>query len=307
MVRRHAARTVRKSDFGTAMLFVAPFTIGFLVFILYPTVMSCYYSFTEFNALKPPALVGLSNYARLFSDKVFARAMQNTLYMLVLGVPLVCGAGLLIAVALNRKVPLQGLFRTIIYLPAIIPAVAVALIWTWILNPEYGLLNALLGFVGLPKIGWLADPAWSKLSLLFMSVWGVGNVMVMYLAALQDVPAELYESADIDGAGAARKFFSITIPMIKPVMMYNIITTVIVFLQYFSQAYVANNVLSPTGSLNIGTPVNSTMFYGSYIYQNAFKFFKFGYASAMAWILLIVSLGVTFLLIKSSNMLGGDE
>jgi len=300
-------RLRQKNDFALAMLFISPFAIGFFLFILYPTVMSLYYSFTDFNALRSSVFIGLKNYRVLFTDRLYLKSIFNTIWMLLVGTPLVCGTGLLMAVILNRKVPFLGFFRTIIYLPAIIPTVAVALIWAWILNPEYGLMNAIMNLFGLPKIGWLADPLWSKFSLIIMSMWGVGNVMVMYLAALQDVSRELYESASIDGAGSVRQFFQITIPMIKPVMMYNIIVTMITFLQYFSQAYVVNNALSPPGNLVIGIPLESTMFYGSYIYLSAFKFFKFGYSSAMAWILLIVSLMITYVLFKTSHMLDTKE
>ena len=297
----------QKSDFALAMLFISPFIIGFFAFILYPTVMSFYYSFTDFNALKSPVFTGLKNFRMLFSDRLYFKSILNTVYILFLGTPLVCATGLLMAVALNRRVPFKGFFRTIIYLPAVIPTVAVALIWTWILNPEYGLMNSILNLAGLPKIGWLVDPKWAKFSLILMSMWGVGNVMVMYLAALQDVSKELYESASIDGAGPVRQFFKITIPMIKPVMFYNIIVTMIAFLQYFSQAYVVNNALSPQGSVVIGTPVESTMFYGSYLYVSAFKFFKFGFSSAMAWILLVATLMVTFFMFKTTNMLDTKE
>lgn len=163
----------RHSDFGVAMLFISPFTLGFLLFILYPTIMSLYYSFTEYNALKPPVFVGIKNYAALLQDAQLWNAVGNTLYMLLLGVPLVCLTGLAIAVVLNRKVPLLGLFRTVIYLPAVVPPVAVALIWTWLLNPNYGLVNAVLEKMGLARPGWLADPRWAKPALLLMAVfWG---------------------------------------------------------------------------------------------------------------------------------------
>jgi multiple sugar transport system permease protein len=297
----------QKSDFTVAMLFISPFIIGFFLFILYPTAMSLYYSFTDFNALTPPVFAGLKNYLALLTDKLYFKAVLNTIYILIVGTPLVCGTGLLIAIILNHKIPFLGVFRTIVYLPAVIPTVAAALIWTWIFNPEYGLMNTILNQFGVPKIGWLADPAWSKFSLVIMSIWGVGNVMVMYLAALQDVSKELYESASIDGAGSFLQFFQITIPMIRPVMMYNIIVTAIAFLHYFAQAYVVNNVLSPPSNILIGIPLGSTMFYGSYIYIAAFKYLKFGFSSAMAWILLIVSLLATFLLFKTSHMLDTEK
>ena len=298
----------KKSDFSVAMVFMSPFIIGFFVFILYPMLMSFYYSFTDFTALKPPVFTGFKNIASLSKDRVFFIAILNTSYMVILGTPLVCITGLLTAILLNRKVPILSLFRTVIYIPAIVPSVAAALIWTWILNPEYGPINALLRTLGVSAPpGWFADPRFSKPALLFISIWAMGNVMVIFLAALQDVPKELYESASIDGAGSIMQFRKITIPMLKPEIFYNIFVTIIVFTQYFSQGYVSNISSNPVGNFNLGSPLNSTMFYVSHIYQTSFRFFKFGYASLLAWILLIITLLATLLLYKTSNMLNMED
>lgn len=293
----------RKSDFGIAMIFAAPFTIGFLVFILYPFVMSFYYSLTEFNALKDPVFIGLKNYQNLLKDPIFWKSLSNTFYMVIFGVPLICISGLLMASLLNNKVPLLGLLRTVIYLPSVIPGVAVALIWAWILNPNYGLVNSVLEKVGFEKIGWLADANYSKPALLIIGVWGMGNVMVMYLAALQDVPKELYESAKIDGAGVVRSFFAVTIPSIKPVIVYNLITTTVAYFRYFDLPYVTNTVMDSGPTAIIGAPLNSTMFFGTYIYTSSFSFFKMGYSSAMSWILLVMTLIVMIIMLKWGGMI----
>lgn len=301
-------RKKRKSDFGVAMIFALPFTICLLVFVLYPFVMSFFYSLTEFSTLKPPVFVGLENYETMFKDKLFWKSLLNTGYMVVFGVPLVCGLGLLLAVLLNVRVPGLGFFRTFIYLPSVVPAVAVGLTWGWMMNPEHGVINYLLGFLGVENIGWLSDPRYTKIALLAISVWTVGGVMVMYLAALQDVPKELYESAEIDGAGSVQKFFHITIPSIKAVMYYNILTTMIGFFQYFASAYILNVVSSPTTmAMSLGAPEQSTLFIGTYIYANGFKYMKMGYACALSWVLLLISLVAMVVMMKSTGMIDADE
>lgn len=304
--KRKTVRKKRKSDFGTAMIFAAPFTIGFLAFILYPFVMSFYYSLTEFNALKAPVFTGLENYRTMLSDPLFWKSMKNTLYMVFFGVPLICGCGLLAASLLNHKMPLQGLFRTLIYLPSVIPPVAVALVWAWILNPTSGLLNAVLEKLGVGQIGWLSDARYSKIALLMIGVWSMGNVMVMYLATLQDVPGELYESAEIDGAGAVKKFLSVTIPAIKPVMVYNFITTTVRFFCFFDLPYALNTAMSSTANVVVGSPLDSTMFFGTYIYVNGFKYFKMGYASALSWVLMLITLIFMVIVLKWGGMLGDE-
>lgn len=289
-----------RKEFWLAMLFAAPFTVGFLVFMLYPILASFYYSLTDYHPLSSPIFSGFCNYLKLVGDPLFYKSISNTMYMLLIGVPLTNITALLLAVLLNRKTPLGGLFRTFLYLPAVIPVVAVTIIWAWILNPDYGLINAIFQSLGLPKLGWMADPAYVKPALLIMSAWSMGNAMVMYMASLQDVPRELYESAAIDGAGAVRRFSAITVPSIKPVILYNVIISVISFMQYFTQGYVINQT---NQVVKLGSPLNSTLFYGTYLYQNAFSFFKLGYASAMAWLLLALTLAATLILLRFSGML----
>lgn len=291
-------------NFLTAMLFISPFTVGFLLFILYPVSMSLYYSFTDFSILRAPQWVGVRNYVKLFGDPLFWQSISNTLYLIFLGVPLTTILSLLIAVLLNRKMRGIGIFRTMVYVPTVVPPVAVALLWAWILNPHYGLLNSILGFFQIEGPGWLGDYRWSKPAILLMLIWGLGNVMVLYLAALQDVPRELYEACQLDGGNAVKAFIYVTIPSISPVIFYNVITGIIGLSQFFTQAYVISS--SSTGASGLGAPRHSTLFYSLYLYQNGFAFLKMGYASAMAWILLAFSLAATWLLLRYSGSLSYD-
>lgn len=276
------------------LAFAAPWMIGFLVFGLYPMLMTLYYSFTKFNILQPPQWIGFANYTHMLNDPLFWKSIYNTLYITVIGVPLSIILGIGAAVLLNQKVRGVGVFRTLIYLPSIVPPVAVAIVWMFILNPDYGLLNGILSLLHVHQPGWLADPSYSKMSLLFMALWQSGQIIIIMLAGLQDVPTSLYEAAAIDGAGIWRKFKTITLPMLSPVIFYNVVTGVINFLQFFTQAF----VVAPK---DLGAPAQSTLFYTIYMYQNAFQYLNMGYASAMAWGLLAITLLLTFLVFKVGN------
>jgi multiple sugar transport system permease protein len=273
-------------------LFASPWILGFLIFTIFPVCSSLYYSFTNFNTLKTPAWLGVTNYIILFtSDPRFWRAVRNTLYYALFSVPLGIVTGLLLALLLNQKVKGIRLFRTLFYLPNVVSSVASALLWMWILEPNFGLLNTMLAKIGISGPGWLTDPAWSKNSLIIMSLWTIGGGMLIYLAALQDVPQSLYESATIDGANTLVKFFRITIPMITPTLFFNLIMGIIGGLQVFNQAFIMTS----------GGPSYSTYFYGYHLYNRAFRDYQMGYASAMAWILLLFTLLFSLLIIKTSN------
>lgn len=291
-------------------MFASPWLIGFLVLSLYPLIMSVYYSMTDFNIFQSPEWVGLANYKELFQDPKFYKSLWNTLYMTLLGTPLCLVVGLLMAVLLNQKVKGQSFFRTFFYLPSILPIVAASMLWIWILNPQSGILNSILGFFGLPQPNWLSDPAYTKPALLIMGVWSVGQIMIVFLAALQDVPASLYEAAEIDGANAVQKFFKITLPGISPVIFFQLIMSLINNFQYFTQAYLLIGS-SGSGTLNTagGGPENSLLFYALNLYQNAFVYFKMGKASAMAWILFIIVALVTAVLFMTQKkwVTYGDE
>jgi multiple sugar transport system permease protein len=271
----------------TGLAFVSPWIVGFLSFTLYPLVASFLYSFCDYDALSRPVWVGTLNYREMFADRVFWQALYNTLFYAALALPMGLVMSLLVAVLLNQPVRGRSFFRAVFFLPSLIPVVASSMIWLWILNGNFGLVNYALRALGVhhpPQ--WLADPAWTKPSLVLMSLWGIGHAVVIYLAALQDVPRSLYEAADIDGASAWSRLWHVTLPMISPVIYFNLIMGIIGSLQVFSQAFIM---------LGGGGPQRSALFYAVYLYQNAFEYGQMGYACAMAWILFAIILFLTWL------------
>jgi multiple sugar transport system permease protein len=277
------------------MIFLLPWTIGFLAFTLYPMVASFIYSFNIYHARAPLEFVGLRNYTDLFKDDLFWKSLYNTLYMVVIGVPLTLLASFLCAVLLNLKVRGQSIYRVIYFLPSIVPTVASTILWLWILNPQAGILNTILGWVGIQGPNWMTNPQWSKPGLILLGMWGMGQTIIIYLSGLQDVPTSLLEAAELDGASWWQRLWNITIPMVSPITLFNLITGVIWTFQYFAQAYVFR------GFQGLGYPLNSTLFYSVNLYQNGFLYLKMGYASAMAWILFLIILGCTVLLLKVSD------
>jgi len=277
------------------LLFASPYIVGFLVFVLYPIVASLYYSLCQFNVINPPVWVGLENFQTLFTeDPLFWKALYNTLFFTAFSVPLSLVFSLSLAILLNQKVRGMAGYRTVFFLPSIVPIVASAVLWLWVLNPESGLINGMLRqFLGVDGPGWIADEHWAKPSLVLMSLWSVGGAMVIFLAGLADVPQVLYEVADIDGAGRWIKFRHVTLPMLTPTILFNLIMGLINAFQYFTQVYVM------TGGK--GGPVDSTMFYALYLYRNSFYYLRMGYASAMAWLLFVVILAATLLLLVTSK------
>ncbi len=303
---KHSTPRIRRSKYGShtvaGLLFALPWIIGFLAFQLYPILMSVYYSLTDFNMFQPPEFVGLANYTSLFQDPKFYKSLWNTLYMTVFATPICITVALLLAVLLNQKVKGMPFFRTFFYLPSIVPLVASSMLWLWILNPQYGLLNKILGAMGLAQPNWLGDPFYTKPALIIMGIWGVGSMMIVFLASLQDVPSSLYEAAELDGANAIQRFFHITLPGISPVIFFQLIMGIINNFQYFTQAYLMIGS-SSGGQLNTvsGGPENSLLFYALYLYNKGFSSFKMGEASAMAWILFLVVGLVTFLIFKTQD------
>jgi len=279
------------------LLFISPALIGLAVFTIWPMVQSLYYSFTDYNVLQPPYWTGLSNYQHLLKDRFFLTALANTLIMVFIALPIHIVFDLAMAFLLNTKIRGLPIYRTIFYIPSITPVVASAIVWLWIFNGQYGILNVVLHWFGIQPIGWLADPNWVKPALIFMGAWFGGNTILIYLAGLQDVPAELIEAADLDGANALQKTWSITLPMISPVIFFTIVISVIGYFQYFTEAW----VMTATREGAAGGPANSALFYAMYLYQNAFQQLKMGYASAMAWVLFVIVLLVTALLFGSSR------
>ncbi len=298
-VTPHRARSRRWSrgvrhDLINGLLFVSPWLLGLLIFTLYPLLASLYYSFTDFNVLQPPKFVGAANFIDMFSQNhLFWTAVKNTLIYALMAIPLNIIFSVCLALLLNLKVSGMSIYRTIFYLPTIFPQVVTALLFSWMLNPQFGLVNALLKQIGIPGIGWLTDPSWAKPSLVVLGLWGIGGSMVIYLAALQDVPRHLYEAADIDGAGALVKTWAITLPMISPTIFFNLVLGTIEAFQSFTFVYVITD--------GKGGPLDSTLLYGLLLYRNAFSYLHMGYASAMAWMLALFVILITLIIFKSSG------
>jgi multiple sugar transport system permease protein len=282
-------------NFKIGMLFLLPWTIGFLAFTLYPMVASLVYSFSVYHSRAPLEWNGIKNYTDLLTDDLFWKSLSNTIYMVAIGVPLTLFSSFVCAVLLNLKVRGQALYRVIYFLPSIVPTVASTILWLWILNPQQGILNNVLGYVGIDGPNWVTNPAWSKPGLILLGMWGMGNTIIIYLSGLQDVSPSLLEAAELDGANWWQRLWNITVPMVSPITLFNLITGVIAMFQYFAQAYVFR------GFQGLGYPLNSTLFYSVNLYQNAFLFLKMGYASAMAWVLFIIILVCTLLLLKVSD------
>lgn len=274
-------------------LFASPWVIGFFVFFLFPLFSSIYYSFTSYSILQPGEFVGLQNYRTLMQDQVFWDAVYNTVYFTVFFVPLSIIFGVGIALFLNMKVRGMAIYRTIFFLPTLVPQVALAVLWVWLLNPQYGLVNGMLASIGIDGPAWLGDEAWSKPSLILMSLWAIGQAVVIYLAGLHDIPQDYYDAADVDGANWFQKIKSVTLPLLTPVIFYNLVMGVIGAFQQFTLPY--------TLTKGQGTPANSLMFYVMYLYDNGFKYFKMGYASAMAWILFLIIMLLTGLIFFTSK------
>lgn len=279
----------------TGLLFTSPWIIGFLAFRVYPFFASLYYSFTFYPILDRPKWVGLDNYIDLFDDPRFLTSLYNTSYYALGAVPLATIVGILLAMLLNTRVRGLSAFRTIYFLPSITPVVASAIVWLWMFDPINGVINYLLDLVGVSGPAWMGSPQWSKPALILMSMWGVGGAVVIYLAALQDVPRELLEASELDGANTLQKIRNITLPMISPVIFFNVITGLIGAFQYFTEAFVM------TGGT--GSPADSTLMMSIYLYQTAFQFFKIGYASAQAWILFLIVIAFTTIMFRVSGRL----
>ena len=301
-------------------LFCSPWFIGFLLLFLWPFAASLYWSLCSFDLVNPPQWVGLKNYSRLVSevgtDRGFGLALTNTLYYSLFAVPLSVASGVLLAVLLSAKVRGQAVYRTLVFLPSVIPVVAASVLWLWLLDPGDGMINHLFSWIGLGHQNWLNQSRsalsgesvavltdWasgqplklfgSKDALVLMTVWGVGNFVVIYLAAISDIPNSLYEAAEIDGANALRKFFHVTLPMLSPVIFFNLVMGLIRSVQTFTSVYVLSE--------GTGEPGGSLMMLSMQLFLSAFSDFEMGYASAMAWILFVILVVITLLLFRTSR------
>ena len=293
---------------GIVLAFMSPWLVGFTVFFGYPLVMSAYLSFTHYDLLSSPRWIGLANYKFLFTkDQTVWPAVKNTLWFIAIAVPLQVLFALGISIMLSRARRGVGMFRTVFYLPALAPPVAATLAFVYLLNPATGPVNTILGKVGIQGPLWFDSPQWSKPSLTVLALWGVGNTMIIFLAAVLDVPQHLYESAQLDGAGFIARMRFVMLPTISPVILFAVVLGVIEGMQYFTQAYVAANVAGGSASYSaeaanaLGYPEDSTLFYPVLLYQQGFRYFNMGYASAMAMLLLAVSFAVTFIIVQNSR------
>lgn len=275
------------------LLFCAPWLLGFLAFMLLPMGAALYYSFCDYSIVQPPTFIGLANYRELLADALFWRSLYNTLFFAAGAVLLGLLTSLVLALLLNCRVRGLAFYRTLFFLPSLMPVVAGSILWMWMYAGDGGIINTALKAVGLPGPAWLTDPHFAKPALILMSMWGAGHAMVILLAGLQDIPTALYEAAVIDGAGWWQRLRHVTVPLITPVILFNLVMGLIVSLQVFTQAFIM------TGAS--GAPERSTLFYVLRLYQVAFRDLRMGYGCAMAWILFLVILGLTALLIRFSG------
>jgi len=281
-----------KSQTRTALLFASPWLIGFSLFLAYPVGASLYYSMCDYSVLRPPVWVGTLNFRNLMKDEVFWISLRNTAIYAGMALPLGMMTAISLALLLNTKVRGMTVYRTVFFLPSLVPTIPLAVLWLWVFNGEHGILNEVLRSVGLPAPNWLSDTAWSKPALALMALWGAGNAMVIYLAGLQDVPTEMFEAAELDGAGWWARTRNVTLPFLSPVILFNGIMGIIGTLQVFAEPY----VMFPGGS-----PARSTYFYTMYLFDNAFIYHKMGYACAMGWIMFLIILVLTLVALRVSE------
>ncbi len=290
--RGRRARAYSKREATIGLLLISPWLIGFLVFDLMPILASLYFSFTEYAVVGAARWIGFANYNRaFFGDNLFWRSLYNTVYYVGMGIPIRVFCAFALALLLNSHV--RGIlgFRVIYYLPSIVPTVGTAVLWYILLNARTGLVNLFLSLFGVPRINWLGDPIWAKPALIIMSLWGLGSSMVIYLAGLQGIPTHLYEAAEIDGATGLRKLSAITVPLMTPTLFLNLVMQIIGSFQVFSVAFIVTR----------GGPRYATLFYMLHLYNNAFAYFRMGYASALAWLLFVLIVMMTLVVVRSSN------
>ncbi len=279
----------------TGWLWASPWLVGSGVFLLLPMAMSLYLSFTDYPLIESPLWAGLSNYRRMFEDEKFWMVVRNTALYSVLTVPVCTVASLVLAALLNRAGRWSRFVQAVVFVPTLVPLMASAMVWLWLFNGDRGLINQLIALVGLQGPNWLIDRHWVMPSLVIMSLWSVGQAVVVYIAALQDVPESLYEAAKLDGMGPVRQFVSVTLPMVSPVVLFNVITLTINQVQVFAVPYVMFR--RPDGQNPAG------YFFTQYLYENAFVYGQMGYASALAWVQLLAVLGLTGLMLLASRKL----
>src|SRR5918992_878524 len=293
---RRRFQRLRGHESVTGLIFVSPFIIGFLLFSALPMLASLVLSLTDFDPRTADEIrfVGLTNYARMLTDPALLESLWVTLRFAALVVPISLAFALGVALLVNSTLLAgRNVFRTLFYMPLQIPIVASTVVWIGVLNVSNGWLNLGLQGVGLPAIDWVNSPLWVHPALALMGLWGIGNMMLIFLAGLQSVPTELYDAAKVDGAGPWASFRNVTIPMISPVLFYNLIIVLIATFQYFTQAFVITN--------GRGDPDRATLFFNLNLYREAFQFYNMGYASALAWLLFVIVLGLTIILFRTAG------
>lgn len=278
----------------TGLVWISPWIVGFSLFIFLPVVLSAYLSFCQYNGLRPPVFTGLENLGTLVADPVFWKVLKNTAIYVAFALPIGTLLALALAVLLNTRVPGQTFWRAVIFVPTLVPLVAVAMIWMWMYNGRHGLINTVLGLVGIDGPNWLSNEHWTMPSMILLSFWSVGHAVVVYLAGLQDVPRSLYEAAHVDGAGPFQRLRSVTLPMISPAIFFNVVIGIIFAWQVFAIPYIM---------IQDGGPGANAYFYTMYLYDVAFMHQRFGYACVLSWVQLAIILALTGLAFRLSRNL----
>lgn len=277
-----------RTNLARGLLFISPWLLGLIIFTIYPLIYSIIFSFTRYSGFRSPLWLGVQNYTRMFSDSLFWLSLGNTLYYVLWAVPIGIVVSLLLALAMNRDVREVNIYRAILYLPSILPTFALAFIFIVLINPQYGIVNIIFSLFGVPTQNFLSDPLGAKNVIIVLAQMGAGNAALIFLAGLRGIPATLYDAARIDGAGVWRRFYSITLPLLSPIILFNLITALSGGLQIFQQAYIMTN----------GGPNNGTLFYMLYLYRNAFAYAQLGYACALSLVLFIIGLVLAGMLFR---------
>jgi multiple sugar transport system permease protein len=275
----------------TGLLFVSPWIIGFFVFLIYPVLSNFHLGLTDYSGFGEPAWIGMNNYQELSRDPLFWQSLYNTFYYVILAVPLGVAVAIILAIAMNQKVREVRIYRVLLYIPSIAPIFALSMMLIWILNPRYGLFNYILGFFHIPAIDWLGDTRFSKLAIVLVAQFGAGQIALIFLAALRAIPTHLYDAAALDGAGAWKRFWHVTLPLLTPTILYDIIIGIGLGLQVFVPAYIMTD----------GGPLNSTMFTALYIYKNAFEYGRVGFAAAVSGLLFLINAALAIVIFWSSK------
>lgn len=305
MTQRKLNQTQR--NFVNGLLFASPWIFGFLAFSVYPLLSSLYYSFTKFNAVTDPVWIGVANFKDIFNDPLVWKSLKNTMFMAFVSTPVNLFVALLLASIVVSNFKGRGAVRTAFFLPSVIPMVAATMVWIWMFDPTYGYINNVLAWFGIDGPAWLMDAKFTKWALVLMGTWNTGTTMLVCMAALQSVPKSYYESAEIDGAGKAARFFHITIPCIAHVLVYQAILNIVNSFQYFQQVSVILNANAGVkGAGASGGPENSILMYPLYIFHNAFPYLKMGKASAMGWVLFVIVAVLTFFMTKVTKKVTED-